>query len=129
MSLSRHGTGGEKNLCPQPNIQILITFQARYVRYVAKIEPDAAVNDAFRNRLRKIAAHITLKRTDLARYESQLLVRDFGTHVITSLDVGAALVQVSTLKSFNQLTSLYWKFKFWVENYSLDTELYCGGKY
>ncbi|XP_045211962.2 macrophage-expressed gene 1 protein-like [Mercenaria mercenaria] len=71
--------------------------QARYVQYTAKLEPDTAINDAFRARLRRIAAHLTLNRTDLARYESQLLVRDFGTHVITSIDVGAALVQVDEL--------------------------------
>ncbi|XP_060564488.1 macrophage-expressed gene 1 protein-like [Ruditapes philippinarum] len=68
--------------------------QVRYVQYTAKLEPDTKINDVFRARLRTIAAHITLNRTDLARYESQLLVRDFGTHVITSIDVGAALVQL-----------------------------------
>ncbi|KAJ8302098.1 hypothetical protein KUTeg_021085 [Tegillarca granosa] len=35
----------------------------------------------------------------MARYESQLLVRDFGTHVITSIDAGAAIVQQDQIKS------------------------------
>ncbi|XP_053388384.1 macrophage-expressed gene 1 protein-like [Mercenaria mercenaria] len=73
--------------------------QARYIQYNAKMEPDTAVNKVFQSRLRKIAAHLTLNRTDLARYESQLLVRDFGTHVINSIDAGAALVQVDELSA------------------------------
>ncbi|KAH3857758.1 hypothetical protein DPMN_100373 [Dreissena polymorpha] len=71
--------------------------QARYLQYASKLEPDTPVSDAFRKRLYKIAASLLLNRTDLARYESQLLIRDYGTHVITSLDVGAALVQVDQL--------------------------------
>lgn len=49
---------------------------------------------AFQNRLKKIAAHVALKDMGAARYDSQLLVRDFGTHVITDIDAGAALVKV-----------------------------------
>ena len=64
------------------------------MRYTAKTQPDFAVDDALKARLRKIAAHIEMNRTALATYESQLVVRDFGTHVITSVDIGAAMVQV-----------------------------------
>ena len=64
------------------------------MRYTAKTQPDFVLDDAFKARLRKIAAHIVLNRTDLATYESQKVVRDFGTHVTTSVDMGAALVQV-----------------------------------
>ena len=67
------------------------------MRYTAKSQPDFILDDAFKARLRKIAAHIELNRTDLATYESQKVVRDFGTHVITSVDMGAALVQVKWL--------------------------------
>lgn len=72
--------------------------QIRYVRYTAKTEPDIVLNDAFKTRLRRIAAHIEMNRTAHATYESQLIVRDFGTHVITSIDIGAALVQVDQIK-------------------------------
>jgi len=71
------------------------TLKARYVRYTSKLEPDVPLNDAARKRLHKIAASVILNRTEQARYDSQLFVRDYGTHVITSLDVGAALVQVN----------------------------------
>lgn len=73
--------------------------QLRYVRYTAKTQPDFAVDDILKARLRKIAANIEMNRTDLATYESQLVVRDFGTHVTTSVDIGAALVQVDQIKS------------------------------
>ncbi|XP_053388386.1 macrophage-expressed gene 1 protein-like [Mercenaria mercenaria] len=73
--------------------------QARYVLYTAMMEPSAVINDAFRSRLQKLATYVTLNRTDLARYESQLLVRDYGTHVITSIDVGAALAQIDEVSA------------------------------
>ncbi|KAH3857755.1 macrophage-expressed gene 1 protein-like [Dreissena polymorpha] len=72
--------------------------QARYMQYVSHLEPDTPVNEAVKKRLHKIAASVLLNRTDLARFDSQLLVRDFGTHVITSIDVGAALVQIDQLR-------------------------------
>ena len=65
------------------------------MRYTAKTRPDLGIDDAFKARLREIAAHIEMNRTAHATYESQLVVRDFGTHVITSVDIGAALAQVS----------------------------------
>ncbi|XP_038053214.1 macrophage-expressed gene 1 protein-like [Patiria miniata] len=70
-----------------------VRVQARYVRYTAKLQPDTPLNKAFLTRVRKISAHHELNMTDMATYESQLLVRDFGTHVVTSIDVGAALTQ------------------------------------
>ena len=74
--------------------RLFLSFmQARYVRYTAKLQPDTPLNRAVQARLLKIAAHHELNRTDMATYDSQLLVRDFGTHVITSVDVGAALTQ------------------------------------
>lgn len=69
----------------------------RYVRYTARTQPDFALDDALKARLRRIAANIERNRTALATYESQLVVRDFGTHVTTSVDVGAAMVQVAFL--------------------------------
>jgi hypothetical protein len=41
-----------------------------------------------------IAAAHEQKQKKLARYESQLLVKDFGTHVITGIEAGASLEQV-----------------------------------
>ncbi|XP_076082003.1 macrophage-expressed gene 1 protein-like [Mytilus galloprovincialis] len=73
--------------------------QARYVRYTAKVLPDAQLDPSFRLRLLKIANHIQHNRKSSARYESELLVRDFGTHVLTSIDAGASIVKVDQVKS------------------------------
>ena len=85
-------------------------MQIRYVQYTAKTQPDFILEDAFKARLRKIAAHIELNRTDLATYESQKIVRDFGTHVTTSVDMGAALVQVIVASSVMSFQTFKWIF-------------------
>ena len=66
------------------------------MRYNAALQPDFPLTSALTARLRQIAANIEANRTDLARHESQLVVRDFGTHVVSSVDIGAAMVQVCT---------------------------------
>jgi hypothetical protein len=77
--------------------------QVRYVRYTAKLQPDTPLHPSFRSRLLSIASHLQLNNTNMATYESELLVRDFGTHVVTSVDAGAALVQIDEIKSsFNR---------------------------
>ncbi|KAL3843213.1 hypothetical protein ACJMK2_021158 [Sinanodonta woodiana] len=76
-----------------------IRVQARYNRYTAHSEPDTPLHPAFRERLKQIAAHLQVNQTAMARYESQLLIRDFGTHVIRSVDVGAALEQLDQVSS------------------------------
>lgn len=71
--------------------------QLRYVSHTARLMPGSSLSDEFRGRLRQIAAHLRLNRTASAWYESQLVVRDYGTHVVTSVDVGAALTQTDHL--------------------------------
>ena len=73
--------------------------QARYVRYSAKLQPDASLSPNFKDRLKSIAMNIQLNKTAMANYESQLLVRDFGTHVVSSVDAGSAIVQLDQIKS------------------------------
>ncbi|XP_062585409.1 macrophage-expressed gene 1 protein-like [Saccostrea cucullata] len=73
--------------------------QARFVRYNAKVLPDIQLDRSFRKRLLKIANHIQHNRKLSTRYESELLVRDFGTHVLTSVDAGASIVKVDQVDS------------------------------
>ena len=77
----------------------LFFFQLRYVSHTARLMPGSSLSEEFRGRLRQIAAHMRLNRTASAWYESQLIVRDYGTHVVTSVDIGAALTQVCFLHS------------------------------
>ncbi|XP_052680042.1 macrophage-expressed gene 1 protein-like [Crassostrea angulata] len=78
---------------------ITTKVQARCVRYTAKVLPDVQLDQSFHNRLLKIADHIQHKRKLSCKYESELLVRDFGTHVLTSVDAGASIVKVDQVES------------------------------
>lgn len=68
--------------------------QAKFVRYTTKVVPDAQLDQSFRKRLFKIAGHIQRNQKLSTKYESELLVRDFGTHVLTNVDAGASIVKV-----------------------------------
>lgn len=69
--------------------------KAKYVQYSSKLQPVIPGFDpSFMDRISSIAQHIQFNRTASAKYESQLLVRDFGTHVITSIDAGASIVKI-----------------------------------
>nr|KAI8739650.1 macrophage-expressed gene 1 protein-like [Biomphalaria glabrata] len=76
-----------------------IRNQLRYPRYEAKLQPDAELSPQFKNRLLSIAIRIELNQTRQADYEAQLLVRDFGTHVLTSVTAGAAMVKDDYVKT------------------------------
>lgn len=73
--------------------------QARFVRYTAKVLPDVHIDQSFRNRLLRISGHIQQNRKLSTNYESELLVRDFGTHDLTSVDAGASIFKVDQVDS------------------------------
>jgi len=47
----------------------------------------------------QIAAELQNNRTKQAWYSAQLLAREYGTHIITSVDAGATLVQETHIKA------------------------------
>ena len=73
--------------------------QIRYKLYTIKMQPDAQLHPNFKKSLLDIAAHHQRNEREWARYLSELVVRDFGTHVVTSMDAGATIVHNSFLKS------------------------------
>lgn len=73
--------------------------QLRYDQYSAKLQPGMKLHPIFKDKLLRIAMFEETNNTVMAQYESQLLVRDFGTHVVTSVDAGAILEQVDQIKS------------------------------
>ena len=74
----------------------------RYKTYTAQIPSDAQLHPAFKSRLLDIAANIQNNNTKLAHYLAETLVRDYGTHVITSIDAGAGLSQTTFVsQNFN----------------------------
>ncbi|CAL1539271.1 unnamed protein product [Lymnaea stagnalis] len=70
-----------------------VRVQLRYHKYEVKLQPDPQLSPQFKSRLLTIAAQLELNQTEQARYSGQLLVRDFGTHVLTSVTAGAGLVK------------------------------------
>ncbi|XP_045187971.2 macrophage-expressed gene 1 protein-like [Mercenaria mercenaria] len=65
--------------------------QARYNRYRIVSDPNAGLHPSFKDRLLEIAESFFNNHVHIAEYQCQLLIRDFGTHVLTSMDAGAVL--------------------------------------
>ena len=68
--------------------------QIRHKLYTVKIQPDAQLHPTFKARLFDIAANLQDNNTEFAHYLAELLVRDYGTHYVSSVDAGAALAQI-----------------------------------
>ena len=67
----------------------------RHHLYSVEINPDSQLNPMFKSRIYDIAANIQNNNSKIAHYLSELLMRDYGTHVVTSVDAGAILSQTS----------------------------------
>lgn len=71
--------------------------QMRHVLYTARLQPDSTLQPAFKSRLLEIASHLQHNNTAYANFLAQILVRDFGTHYVTSVKAGAVLAKVDHL--------------------------------
>ncbi|OWF37401.1 Macrophage-expressed gene 1 protein [Mizuhopecten yessoensis] len=89
----------KKNQIGQKQENSIVRTQARYVKYASKLQPGTAFHPNFRERVMEIAKLIQTNEVAVARYESQQLVRDFGTHVLTRLDAGAVIAQIQHVES------------------------------
>lgn len=78
--------------------------QLRYRLYSAKMQPDFKLSPALTNRLTDIVSALVNNRTKLARYLSDLIVRDFGTHAVTSVEAGGILEKLDFFQS-NSITN------------------------
>ncbi|KAK3795933.1 hypothetical protein RRG08_018316 [Elysia crispata] len=65
----------------------------QYNRYESKLQVDPPLSPQFKSRLMSLAGRIELNQLEMAHYEAQLIVRDFGTHVLKSVTAGAALIK------------------------------------
>lgn len=65
--------------------------QARYNRYRIVSNSNAVLHPSFKARILDIAAHFYNNHNGIANYLCQLLIRDYGTHVLTRTDAGAVL--------------------------------------
>ncbi|CAL8344849.1 unnamed protein product [Lota lota] len=73
--------------------------QVRNLVYTAKAHPDFTVDSSFARQAEQIADAIKNNQTKRAAYLSEMMVLDYGTHVITGVDAGASLVQEDYLRS------------------------------
>ena len=73
--------------------------QMKSTLYKVILEPDPQLHPKFKNRLLDIAANIQNNNTVYAAYLCELLVRDYGTHVLRSVETGAVVNQVDSISS------------------------------
>ncbi|XP_065104009.1 macrophage-expressed gene 1 protein-like [Paramisgurnus dabryanus] len=66
--------------------------------YTVKAYPNFALDSSFAEQVMEIGDAIEKNQTHQATYLSEKLILDYGTHVITSVDAGATLVQEDYLK-------------------------------
>ncbi|NWI63981.1 MPEG1 protein, partial [Todus mexicanus] len=73
--------------------------QVRNLVYTAKINPGAVLDKDFKKQLLTIASHLENNQTRMADFLAEVLVLNYGTHAITSVDAGASLVQEDQIKA------------------------------
>lgn len=78
---------------------ITTRVQVRNLIYTVKLDPTAMLDEGFRQQLIVIASHLQNNQTRMADYLAEILVLNYGTHVITGVDAGACLIQEDQIKS------------------------------
>ena len=73
--------------------------QIRNKRYSVKLQPGAVLHPAFKSRVYDIASKVQNNDTENAHYLAELLVRDYGTHYISSMEAGAILSQMDFIRA------------------------------
>ncbi|KAL6114054.1 mpeg1 [Pungitius sinensis] len=73
--------------------------QVRNFIYTVKAYPDFTLDTRFAQQAKEIADAIENNQTRNADYLAEKMVLDYGTHVITSVDAGATLVEEDYLRS------------------------------
>uniref|UniRef100_A0A3P9ABW1 Macrophage-expressed gene 1 protein n=1 Tax=Esox lucius TaxID=8010 RepID=A0A3P9ABW1_ESOLU len=73
--------------------------QVRNFLYTVKVQTDFTLDARFARQAEEIAEAIENNQTRQVAYLSEKMVLDYGTHVITSIDAGASLVQEDYLRS------------------------------
>lgn len=76
-----------------------LPLQIRNFIYKVKAFPDFALDARFAKQAKDIADAVENNQTRHADYLSERMVLDYGTHVITSVDAGACLVEEDYLSS------------------------------
>ena len=71
----------------------------KHMYYSIKQQPDAQLHPTFKNRLLEIASFMNSNDSLTANFLAELLIRDYGTHYLSSVDTGALLTQEDNVKN------------------------------
>ncbi|XP_067889361.1 macrophage expressed 1, tandem duplicate 1 [Heterodontus francisci] len=74
-------------------------IQVRNLMYEVKASPNFQLDQGFKKQLIDIGNYIENNQTRAISYYTQLLVRNYGTHVLTGVHAGANLVQEDQVRS------------------------------
>ncbi|XP_054828236.1 macrophage-expressed gene 1 protein-like [Eublepharis macularius] len=77
---------------------ITTRVQARYHIYSVKAHPSFTFQKDFRHQLVGIGNQLENNQSRIADYLAEMLVLNYGTHVLTSLEAGASLIQEDQVK-------------------------------
>ncbi|XP_071951121.1 macrophage-expressed gene 1 protein-like [Antedon mediterranea] len=72
--------------------------QVRHHLYKARTD-NPILHPTFKSRVMDICANFQNNDTRIARYLTQQLIRDYGTHVVTVVDVGGVYLQLDQIKN------------------------------
>ncbi|XP_038621245.1 macrophage-expressed gene 1 protein-like [Tachyglossus aculeatus] len=72
--------------------------QVRHHIYSVKLQPSFSFHPAFRRQVLDIGSHLENSQSQAAAYLAELLVFNYGTHVLTTLEAGASLLQEDQVK-------------------------------
>lgn len=72
-----------------------ITFRNRV--YSVHLDPASELHPKFKSKIYEISAAVQNNDSSLGRYLSEILVRDYGTHFVTSAVAGAVFVQLDSI--------------------------------
>lgn len=77
----------------------VVRIHLRDILYSVQAEPRSPLHSRFKSRLFEIAAYLQKNMTDHAHYLAELLIRDYGTHYLTSIEAGAIISQTDFVRS------------------------------
>lgn len=72
--------------------------QVKYFIYSVKAKPYFTFDNTFKKQLMDIANYLENNQTREAKYLAEMLILNYGTHVLTSVDAGATLIQEDQVK-------------------------------
>ncbi|XP_069484966.1 macrophage-expressed gene 1 protein-like [Ambystoma mexicanum] len=73
--------------------------QVRNLRYSVKSSPKFMLDPVFKSQLLEITNQLENNQIHMANFLAEMLIRNYGTHVLTSVDAGACLVQEDHVRS------------------------------